>query len=356
MADHSPATLPRKPRILIVKLSAVGDVVHTLPALHTLRAHLPHAHIGWVSHPGPANLLEGHPDLDELIILPRRPAQYGGVSGFKQLVRNLKSDSGGWDWAIDFQGLTKSGLVALISGAAERVGFGNKWSRELNPLLINHRVQTKSLQVIQMNMELLAPLGVPADSPAKAILPCTEDDRNYIQRWLAAAGLVGERFLILDPFAGWETKLWPVSHWIETANIAKKKLGLRSIIFHGPEERTRAAQLIAKLPGAVLPPETTLRQYVALLQQCAAAMVAADTGPMHIAAALGVPVVALYGPSDPRRNAPTFEGARFTTLQDDTQPCAGTFARKCKHHESGQCMATLEPGTVVDELGILIKR
>lgn len=348
--DHGKDARATKPRILIVKLSAVGDVVHTLPALHALRAHLPHAHIGWVAHPGPANLLEGHPELDELILLPRRPAQYGGFSGFKELVRKLKSDSAGWDWAIDFQGLTKSGLVALISGATERVGFGNKWSRELNPLLINHRVNTKSPQVIQMNMELLGPLGVPANSPAQAVLPCTDEDSEYIKRWLASAGLVGERFLILDPFAGWETKLWPVNHWIETARLAREKLRLRSIIFHGPEERSRAAQLVAKIPGAMLPPETTLRQYVALLQQCAAAMVAADTGPMHIAAALRVPVVALYGPSDRHRNSPTFEGARFVTLQDDTQPCAGTFARKCKYHESGQCMTTLEPETVVENM------
>ncbi len=355
MADPQRAT-SRKPRILIVKLSAVGDVVHTLPALHALRRHLPNAHIGWVAHPGPANLLEGHPEIDELILLPRRPAQYGGLSGFRSLVKKLKSDGAGWDWAIDFQGLTKSGLVALISGATERVGFGNKASRELNSLLINHRVFTKSSQVIQMNMELLKPLGVPSNTPADAIFPCTDEDNDYIRRWLASAGLVGERFLILDPFAGWETKLWPVSHWTETARLAREKLGLRSIIFHGPEERTRAAQLLATIPGSVLPPETSLRQYVALLCQSATAMVAADTGPMHIAAALGIPVVALYGPSDRHRNSPVFARARFVTLQDDAQPCAGTFARRCAHHESGQCMATLTPEMVAEALSDVLKK
>jgi ADP-heptose:LPS heptosyltransferase len=332
----------------------VGDVVHTLPALHALRQHLPDAHIGWVAHPGPANLLEGHPEVDELILLPRRPGQYGGWSGFQKLVREIRSDSPGWDWAIDFQGLTKSGLVSLVSGARERVGFADKNSRELNPLFINHRVPTKSGQVIHKNLELLTPFNVPPDIPATAILPCTQEDTAYINRWLVTSGLMGQRFLVLDPFAGWESKLWPVNHWIQTAHMAKQKFGLRPLVFHGPEERGRAGQLVEKIDGAVLTPETTLRQYVALLRQCAAAMVAADTGPMHIAASQGVPVVALYGPSDRHRNSPVFSGARFETLQDDTQPCAGTFVRQCKHHEGGQCMATLMPEKVVEALERLL--
>lgn len=343
----------RRPRILIVKLSAVGDVVHALPALHALRAHLPQAYIGWVAHPGPANLLEGHPDLDELILLPRRPRQYGGWAGFRRLVRTLRA--GKWDYAIDFQGLTKSGLVAMFSGAPERVGFQGSASRELNALLINQRVPVPVEQVIRMNMRLLAPWRIPTDGPAVATLPVTPEDSEYIAKWLEAEGIRGERFVILDPFAGWESKLWPVTHWIETARLVREKFGLRAVIFHGPDERSRATQLAEKIPGSVLPPQTTLRQYVALLQQCAAAMVAADTGPMHIAASQGVPVVALYGPSDRQRNSPVFEDARFVALQDDTQPCAGTFARKCPHHEPGQCMATLTPEMVVEGLtGLLL--
>lgn len=355
-SNSAAAAAPRRLRILIVKLSAVGDVVHTLPALNALRTHLPQAHIGWVAHPGPANLLEDHPQIDELILLPRRPSQYGGWSGFRHLVKEIRSAAPGWDYAIDFQGLTKSGLVALASGATERVGFAGKNSRELNPLLINHRVPVAPGQVIRMNIELLRPLGVPTDAPAQAILPCTDADSDYIRRWTANAGVVGEKFLVLDPFAGWESKLWPVSHWTETARLAREQFGLRSLIFHGPDERTRAAQLSANIPGSILPPETTLRQYVALLRQCAGAMVAADTGPMHIAASQGVPVVALYGPSNPHRNSPIFEGARFTTMQDETQPCANTFTRHCRHHEAGQCMATLTPEMTIEALAKLLKK
>lgn len=342
-------TIP-KPRILIVKLGAVGDVVHTLPALQALRKHLPDAHIGWVAHPGPAGLLKDHPAIDELIILPRRPKQYGGWSGFKQLVQKLRSDKPGWDYAIDFQGLTKSGLVALISGARERVGFAHRGSRELNPLFINNRVATGARSVIRMNMELLTPLGVPSDSPAIATYPDGAAQAQDVMDWRATSSLGAERFLILDPFAGWQTKLWPAENWIETSRLAHERLGLRSLAFYGPGEIDHARQLAAKMPNALLAMETDLLQYVALLRQCAAAMVAADTGPMHMATSLGIPTVALFGPSDPKRNGPYFEGARFTTLQDETQPCANTFARRCRYHESGQCMATLTPEMVVDAL------
>jgi len=331
------------PRVLIVKLGAVGDVVHTLPALHALRQHLPAAHIGWVAHPGPASLLHGHPAIDELILLPHRPSQYPEAGGFFHLVKQLRSSAPGWDWAIDFQGLTKSGIVALLSGARERVGFAGRNSREINPLLINHRIQTTAASVIRMNMELLAPLGVPADGPAMVRYPDSIEHAEYIRQWRSSQGISGERFLFLDPFAGWQTKLWPADHWTQTARLAREKFGLRSLIFFGPNEAEAAATLATKIPDAVVAPETNLLQYVALLRQCAAAMVAADTGPMHIAASLEIPTVALFGPSNPARNGPHFTSARFVTLQDESQPCANTFARRCPYHAPGECMATLSP-------------
>lgn len=346
---------PDKPRILIIKLSAVGDVVHTLPALNALRTVYPHAHIGWVAHPGVANLLENHPQIDELIILPRRPKQYGGWKGFREIVANLRSHGKKWDYAIDFQGLTKSGLVMMFSGAAERIGFGNKWSREINRLFVNHAVSPAAEPVIQMNIGLLEPLNVSPDSPATAYFVTEESDETHIAQWATGLGIGQEKFLIIDPFAGWETKLWHVTNWVELARLVREKFGLRSLVFHGPHEEDKARQL-AELIGqdAIIAPPTTLRQYIALLKSHAAAMVAADTGPMHIAAANRVPVVALFGPSDSNRNAPTFSNAHFEVLQDWNQPCAGTFTRKCPHHEPGDCMKTLTPQAVLEKLDLLL--
>lgn len=345
---------PDRPRILVVKLSAIGDVVHTLPAVQLLRKALPDAHIGWVAHPASASLLEGHPAIDELIPLPRRPSQYGEAGGFFHLVKQLRSDKPGWDYAIDFHGLTKSGIVALLSGARERIGFAHRGSRELNPLFINNRVATGARSVIRMNIELLSALGISIDGPATATFPDTAEHAATIQKWRSENGLGDERFLILDPFAGWKTKLWPDDHWIQTARLAAQEMNLRSMIFSGPGERDHAVSLAQKIDGAVVAPETTLLQYVALLRQCARAKIAADTGPMHIAAAVGVPVVGLYGPSDPARNGPHFTGARYKLLQDESQPCANTFNRRCSYHKPGDCMATLSPDMVVRALQELL--
>ena len=348
-------------RILIVKLSAVGDVVHALPVLHALRTARPDAHLAWAVHGGAANLLEGHPELDELIVVPR-PRLSGGLEPLQNIFSRLRV-GGGWDAAIDLQGLTKSGAVALASGAKMRIGFAGPAGREINPLFMTQRVHPTSTSVIAMNLELLAPLGIdptPAIAAPIAWLHTTPDDDRYAAEWIQREGLQDRRLLLLDPFAGWKTKLWESDKWINVARRAQNDLGLRPIIFFGPKEASHAAALAERMNSAgahALPgPDTTLRQYTTLLKNHIAAMVGADTGPMHMAAACGVPTVALFGPSDPSRNAPLFAGAKFETLQDPKQPCANTFARECTYHAPGMCMAGITADAVVEALARLMTR
>lgn len=327
-------------RVLIVKLSAVGDVVHVLPALAALRRALPEAHIGWVAHPGPASLLEGHPELDSLFKLPRPKNLRQGIAALRALRHELRS-AGPWDVAIDFQGLTKSALVAWVSGAARRVGFAGEASRELNALFMTDRVRPTSVPVIEMNLELVAALGCRVTN-SRPHLVCHEADEQYIMRWAQEQGRSGQRFILLDAFAGWASKRWRFERWAFVAKALYRSHALETLVFFGPGERSEAehlAQLIQKTgTPAIVAPETTLRQYVALVKHCAALFLGGDTGPMHIAAALGVPTVALFGASDSRRNAPVFAGARFVVLQDFSQPCAGTFWRKCRFHPPGACL------------------
>lgn len=348
--------LPDRPRILIVKLSAVGDVVHALPTLNAIRQKYPEAYIGWACQKGPDNLLQGHPQIDELIVLPKRRAQLGGLPGFRRIAKQLKGRKGGWDVAIDLQGLTKSGLVAWLSGARWRIGFGGKWSRELNRLFMNVRVVPEAHPVMQMNIGLAEPIGVSPDTGVKAVLHTSEGDHRSIHQWAAEGGFTGARFLLLDPFAGWETKLWEAEKWVEVAQECHRRWGLRPLIFHGPGEEEHARSLserIAPETQAVVAPSTTLREYIVLLREHVALAVAADTGPMHLASAAGVPVVALFGPSDSRRNAPAFHGSRYIALQDFDQPCAATFARRCKYHPPGKCMSTLSSGQVLQAVSEL---
>ncbi|MEI7632679.1 MAG: glycosyltransferase family 9 protein [bacterium] len=344
------------PRILIVRLSAVGDVVHALPALNALRAAMPQAHIGWAVHPGASNLLEGHSQIDELIIVPRQVFGWKGLAGLSGL-RKLLRGSSGWDWAVDFQGLTKSGVAAWLSGAPRRVGFAGNASRELNTLFMTDRIAPQSPGVISMNMELLKPIGI-SKHAAKAVLSYTADDMEIVESWARKYGIINERFLVIDPFAGWQSKLWEQANWIDMTREAGKKFGLRVLVIHGPGEVMKAEQIAQRIRAAgtdaMVAPSTTLRQLAALLREHAACVVAGDTGPMHMAAALGVPTVALFGPSDSRRNAPAFDGAMFVALQDFSQPCAGSFARHCRYHPPGKCMASLSPDQVIDALESLI--
>lgn len=353
-----PSWLPERPRILIVKLSAVGDVVHTLPALNRLRQAYPGATIGWAVHPGAFNLLQGHPDIDELLLIPRR---LGGLSGMRAMAAAIGSLRGPrgrrWHCVIDFQGLTKSGLAAWLSFAPRRIGFAGEDSRELNSLFINERVCPSEQNVIRKNLELLRPLGI-APGEAIAHFPCREEDRNVIFEWADRIGVLGERFVVIDPFAGWPSKLWPGNYWVELAWLVNHALNSRVMIFYGPGEREHADRLAwdmrARGCRCVLAPETTLRQYVALLLEHAGSMVGGDTGPMHIAAALGVPTVAMFGPSSAQRNAPAFSNAHYVALHDDSQPCAGSFVRRCPYHAPGGCMSGIEPRAVLDALKQLL--
>lgn len=343
-------------KIVIVKLSAVGDVVHALPVLHALRAARPDAYIAWAVQPGAANLLEGHPELNEVIVLPRNIKSFAGL---REAAGMLRRD---WDYSIDLQGLTKSGLAAYVSGARIRIGFRGAACRELNMFFNNTRILPSATNVIHMNLELLREFGIVVP-PAVAILHSTPDDDERIAGWAREVGIRkrdsnDRKLLLLDPFAGWPSKLWERHNWVNLAINAQRQLSLRPVVFWGPREEENAqtlAQAIREAGGdPLVVPTLTLREYVALARDYVSAVVAGDTGPMHIAAALGIPCVALYGPSDSRRNSPDFANARYRALQDFSQPCAGTFTRKCAHHAPGQCMSTISVDSVVETLTALL--
>ncbi|MCX7625044.1 MAG: glycosyltransferase family 9 protein [Candidatus Sumerlaeaceae bacterium] len=344
--------------ILIVKLSAVGDIVHTLPALHALRTQFPTARIGWVAHPGPAQLLEDHPQLDFLFKLPR-PRSWRDAMRTVSEWREVLRRAGAWDVAIDFQGLTKSGLVAWLSGAQKRIGFAGGASRELNALFVNERIRPVAHEVIRMNLELLRPLGCNSHE-ARALLISHPADDAYIEQWATETHNVGRKFFVIDAFAGWPTKRWPLDRWVTVACGVHEAFGFEIMVFYGPGEEMEAKEFLAlltrvKVPATLAPP-TTLRQYVALLRHHGGLFGGGDTGPMHIAAALGIPTVALFGSSDSRRNAPVFSGANFEVIQDFTRPCAGTFWRKCPYHAPGHCLDAILPPQVLEAVKRVLTR
>lgn len=287
------------PRILIVRLSAVGDLVQTLPVLCALRERFPHAFIAWVVQDRIAPLIEGHAALDELIPIPRRwmrsPRHWLNI---QRRLRRLR-----FDLAIDVQSLTKSALLAWLSGARWRIGFGGAAGRELSQWLNTELIHPSAVHMVDRYLQLLWPLGI-RRAEARFDLPETAAEANAIGQLVRAADLEGP-FALINPGAGWPSKLWPAARYAAVASHLSRRWALPSlVVWAGKQERVLAEQVVGASGGAArLAPPTSLRQLGSLARQ-ARLFVSADTGPLHIAAAVGTPCVGLYGPWPAERHGP----------------------------------------------------
>jgi len=321
-------TLAERPRIALVKLSSLGDVVHALPVAATLKAARPGARLVWVAERREAALLRGHPALDEVIVADtrgwRRARTPAAVRAALAEVRALRRRLSAWrlDVALDLQGLMKSGLITAACGAPLRVGFAAGWGREpLHALFVNRRVQPppSARHVVDQYLALLAPLAV-EDRRHDFCLPVTPAAEARMEEWLAATGLKPQRRLVvLNPGAGRAEKRWPVEHFAALACRLAQEADAQVTVVWGPGEESTAGAIVAHGGPAALAPPTDLDALLALLRR-ASVVVAADTGPLHLAAALGVPCVGLYGPTAAARNGPYGEGHRALTSPDGTLP------------------------------------
>jgi lipopolysaccharide heptosyltransferase I len=321
-------TLAETPRIALVKLSSLGDVVHALPVAATLKAARPGARLAWVAERREAALLRGHPALDEVIVADtrgwRRARTPAAARAALADVRALRRRLSAWrfDVALDLQGLMKSGLIAAACGAPLRIGFAAGWGREpLHALFVNRRVQPppSARHVVDQYLALLAPLDV-EDRRYDFYLPLSPVAEARMEEWLAATGLKPQRRLVvLNPGAGRAEKRWPVEHFAALARRLAQEADAQVTVVWGPGEESTARAIVAHGALATLAPPTDLDALLALLRR-ASVVVAADTGPLHLAAALGVPCVGLYGPTAAARNGPYGEGHRALTSPDGTLP------------------------------------
>ena len=321
-------------RILIVKLSAIGDVVHTLPAACLLRKRFPDAHISWVVDPRARQLLESSPVIDEVIEFDTRAVQKGLVNGsapngLRTQLKNLRAGakangSNQSDIAIDFQGLIKSGLVAYASGASRRIGFCVKDLREpASQMFLTERVDTtQQTHVIEKNLALArAAIDLECSEQSSVVassdryefpITVSTQDEQFVD---AAIGKQQTQFAILNPGGGWPTKLWPTERYAELADWLWSDCGLSSVVTFGPGEEPLAHAIASHAQsGKVLPQTSTLKQFVALARR-AALFVGGDTGPLHLAAASGTPIVSLFGPTSPERNGP-FDSSDISVGRD----------------------------------------
>ncbi|MDX2199368.1 MAG: lipopolysaccharide heptosyltransferase II [Phycisphaerae bacterium] len=364
-ADSSDSVLPPQPpasrrplRILIIKPSSLGDIVHGLPVLAGVRAAYPDAHVAWLIGKAFAPLLERHSMIDELIIFDRK--HYGrlwfdprSALDFIGFVRELRSRE--FDLILDLQGLVRSSLLAWFTGARIRVGFAQ--AREFAWLFYTKlvRVDASDIHAVDRNRALARSIGLPVDPPHFP-LEIRDEERVAARRLLAAAATgensaegsaAGESrlppaatdFVAVLPGARWATKQWTPDGF---AAVLRRLLdgGRRCILLGGPDDRQLADDLVARVgPHRALTNlvgKTTLRELAALLE-AAAHVLTVDSGPMHIAAALQKPLTALFGPTNPERTGPYLPTARVIR---NALPCMPCYRRKCPlgHHN---CMRGL---------------
>ena len=323
-------------KALLVRLSAIGDVVHTLPVAATLRQRGYEVH--WVVEPPARPLVEANPAVSRAIAAP--PARLAGLARAWSTARDLQRSR--HDVALDLQGLWKSAAWARTSGARRVIGFAGPWRRErLSEILLGVRVPLapEPSHVIDKNLALLRALDIEAVGLREFPLPPTAEEARRVSEALAGRGW--RDFAVLNPGGGWQSKLWPPEAFGAVAQGLAAR-GITPVVTWGPGEEGLADAVVAASKSAAtrcFP--TTLLEYVEVVRR-ARIVVAADTGPLHIACAIGTPVVGVFGPTDPARNGP-FSADDLTVRRHPL--CAPCHHRRCAVHEG--VMAAVPPAEVL---------
>lgn len=294
-------TLPDRARVLIVRLSAIGDTVHSLPLAAALRAARPDAFLGWMVEEPAAALVVNNPLLDWVKVVPKgwlkNPAVVAGVR------RDLKAQK--FDVAIDVQGLTKSAAAAWLSGAKTRMTFIRGESRELAPWMDNLMIRPEGVHIVDKSLSLLRGLGIPVPARGEFVLPpCPDADRRAIDGFVAGIGGSGG-YALMGPWGSFAAKLWPLERFLALAKLLRSRYGMVAVMLgHGVKERYAVDDLAERSGGALVAAPDVGLVGVAELARRARLFVGCDSFPMHAAAAVGCKTIGLFGVTDPARLGP----------------------------------------------------
>jgi heptosyltransferase-1 len=285
--------------IVIVKLSAIGDVLHAVPAAVALKKAFPATRIGWAVEGRAADVLAGHPAIDHCFRLPRGWLKSPrAVWSLRQQLQAFAADV-----TIDMQGLFKSMVATTLSAARTRIGYAKPESREQAWLAYTSAIRPTAPHIIERHCELLAPLGV--ETPAIEFdMPRWPVSRSRVKEWFHELRFDAAP-VIMNPGAGWASRLWPTERFAAVARELSRRQGVPSlVVWGGGDERAAAERIVAEADGAaVMAPATTL-QDLGEVCRLARLFISSDTGPLHLAAAVGTPCVGLFGPVPAGRNGP----------------------------------------------------
>ncbi len=292
------------PRILIIRLSAIGDVVRVLPALHALREHHPHAQIDWAVEAKSAGILEDHPALDDIILFNRPGGMRENAAAFIRFLREIRANR--YDIVLDFHGILKSGLAMAFSRATKRIAFAAPRSQEGSALFATERVKLPSARMNRMeeNLELVKALGVRRGN-LDVIIPVAHDIQDEVDDWLADKFHGGKRIVAVHAPVDRPEKQWPLENYAALADMFLADGRFEVLLTWGPgqEDVVERVRSLSRRNPEIAPETSSLKHLAWLLSRCDL-LVGGDTGPMHIASAMGTPIVALFGGTDPAMHNP----------------------------------------------------
>jgi len=343
------------PNILIIKLSAIGDVVHSLPFLEVLKGKFPSSTVDWVVEEDAVGILQGHPNIDKLIVFPRKSwikrfvkkNEYSSigkeVANFLKELKKIK-----YDIVVDLQGLLKSGILTFIARGKRKIALNG--GREASFIFINERViiPDPDIHALERYLYIARYLGA-TELNWNGRLPIDTADKRYVNYLLKE--IDNKTLIAVNPMAKWETKLWDLDRFAYLVDRIKEELGAE-VIFTGSERDIKPIETILSemnTSALNLAGKSTLKELAYLYQKCAI-VISTDTGPMHIAAAMSSPVViALFGPTSPLKTGPY--GAKHRVVRAGLE-CSPCFKKKC---DDMSCMKKITVDMVFDSVKEVLK-
>lgn len=336
--------------ILIVRLSAIGDVVHALPVAHAVRKKYPRAEISWIVEEKAYELVETNPYLDRVILLPKNQwkkefsnQKWKTLKKVKRYFQELKKYN--FDFVLDIHGLFKSGLTTFFSGA--NIRYGPADGREGSTLFYNHKIEPPPVKVhqVERNLYLAQAIGADTDDVDYGIT-VREEEKKKIDLILEPES---EEIIAINPFTTWTSKDWPRKRFAELADRLKQKLDCKIVITGGPGDVEGVQEICSMMDkkSLNLAGKTSIRELAELYRRVDL-FIGGDTGPLHLAAAVNTPCIALMGPTTPETHGPYGEG--HTVIHKDLE-CKGCWKRECKKGDRS-CMKKIE----VDEVFFAVRK
>jgi len=302
--------------ILVIKLRGVGDVLLSTIVTPNLRNAFPHAKIDYLTEPASVPVFTGNQFIDDVVVFDRK-----SMSGL-DLIRLVRSKR--YSMVIDLFGNPRTALVTRLSGAGIRVGYRFRGRSYAYNRIVEPRGGI--VHNTQFNLDALESLGI-AIIDRNLYFPVNSDDEMFINRFLEKEEIGDRNLVAINTSGGWSTKRWGLDRFAELADRIQSRHKVPIVIVWGPGEREEAEALSSRMTHrATLAPATTLKQLGALFQRCAF-LVSNDSGPLHIAAAMGTPVVGIYGPTNPKLQGPY--GAGHVVVRNETVPCLGCNLTAC---------------------------